>query len=158
MSSKLARLLIGVSGLAFLVAGPFAISQGASAKGKVRATLRAEHIVTAKDASMPGRLIDTAAEAESQADIIAKHAAEATGGKTYAQMGREDPKRVVAFNGAALRTSLMTSVLAFGVSDLVIGIGAFITAVGLALLALAYVTQHETHVLMAGVQRETVNA
>ena len=70
------------------------------------------------------------------ADIIDKHALEATGGKTYSEMDREDPARATAFQASALRTSLYTSVMAFNVGDLVIGLGALIAVLGIALSGL----------------------
>ena len=67
------------------------------------------------------------------ADIIEHHALAATGGKTYSELDREDPTRAVAFQASALRTSLYTSVMAFNVGDLVIGLGALIAVLGLAI-------------------------
>jgi 4'-phosphopantetheinyl transferase EntD len=72
-----------------------------------------------------------------EADIIAHHALEATGGKTYAELDREDPLRPVAMNGSFLRASLFTSVVAFGVSFMAIGIGIVFILIGMALLNLA---------------------
>jgi len=42
------------------------------------------------------------------------------GGKTYAELDREDPLRQTAMTGSFLRASLFTSVVAFGVSALVV--------------------------------------
>ena len=92
------------------------------------------------------------------ADIIDIHALESTGGLTYSEMGRfatpdGDPAgtsnpdealigadgkpvanalRNTAFQASALRTSLYTSVMAFNVADLVVGLGLMILVLGLA--------------------------
>jgi len=62
-------------------------------------------------------------EAFVQADVINTHALKATGGKTYAQLDKEDPLRATAMNGSFLRSSLFTSVIAFGVALFAIGVG-----------------------------------
>ncbi len=48
-------------------------------------------------------------EAFVQAGVINTHALKATGGKTYAQLDKEDPLRATAMNGSFLRSSLFTS-------------------------------------------------
>lgn len=100
--------------------------------------------------------VDDIATARSMADIIEHHAHESTGGLTYSEMGRfmtpdgdpagtnveseavvgdngqpvANPLRNVAFQAATLRTSLFSSIMAFEVSTLVIGIGALLVALG----------------------------
>lgn len=125
-----AWLLLFVAALGFLAAGPYAIVRGFDARGDVAAQLKAEHITTPEDASIPNVPVVDDKTAMAQADIINKHALEATGGKTYAQMDREDPLRPVAASAASLRTALMSAALAWNTANLVIGVGAFITAVG----------------------------
>jgi hypothetical protein len=147
----IALMLIG---LVFLVAGVFTVSKGFDAKNQVRDEMVAQKIVTPDDASIPGVPVVDAATAQSMADIIGHHASEATGGRTYAEMGRflavgggdtsdeaeamvdsdgnpiANPLRDVAFQASVLRTSLFTSVMAFNVSDLVIGLGLAFAALG----------------------------
>ena len=86
----------------------------------------------ADDAAIPGARVDDPATARAMADIIRGHAMEATGGLTYSEMERDDPNRQVAFQAASLRTSLYTSVMAFEVANLVLGLGAMIAVTGLA--------------------------
>jgi hypothetical protein len=76
-------------------------------------------------------------EAFVQADVINGHALKATGGKTYAQLDKEDPLRATAMNGSFLRSSLFTSVIAFGVALFAIGVGALAVITGWALRLLA---------------------
>ena len=155
---KLFPILLMVLGLAFVAGGGYSLLRGFDAKDQVRDELVAQAITTPDDASIPGVLVDDAASAESMADIIAVHADESTGGLTYAELGRfmavdGDPAgtsdesqallddngrpvpnaaRNTAFQASALRTSLYTSVMAFNVADLVIGIGVMIVVLGIA--------------------------
>ena len=58
-----------------------------------------------------------------QADIIQHHALEASGGKTYAELDRDDPMRDTMMNASFLRASLFTSVVSFGVAAFAMGVG-----------------------------------
>jgi hypothetical protein len=144
-------------GLVFLVAGGYTASRGFDARDQVRSELLAQNIVTTPDASIPNARVDDAATAKAMADVIDVHAREATGGRTYSEMGRflatdgsdtndealavkgadgkpvANPLRNTAFQASSLRTSLYSSVMAFNVADLVIGLGVMIAALGLAL-------------------------
>ena len=75
-------------------------------------------------------LIDSPDEAKAQSDAIEQHYLKITGGKTYSELDREDPNRETAFRAAALRTSLNLAVMGFKVSDLVVGMGAFMVVIG----------------------------
>jgi hypothetical protein len=145
-----------ILGVVFLAGGSYTIVRGFDAKDQVRDELIAQRITTPEDASIPNARVDDPATARSMADIIDVHAREATGGKTYSEMGRflavdggdtndpaaavkgadgkpaANPLRNTAFQASALRTSLYTSVMAFNVSDLVIGLGVMLLALGLA--------------------------
>ena len=61
--------------------------------------------------------------AYAEAEVINKHALEATGGKTYAELDREDPARQTAMQASFLRASLFTSVVAFGVAAMATVLG-----------------------------------
>jgi hypothetical protein len=121
-----------------MVVGALMVIAGAVTYGQVSSTLSAEKITVSEDAScLGGQSVTGPFAAYCQADIIAHHALEATGGKTYAELDREDPLRDVAMNGSFLRASLFTSVLAFGVAAMAIGVGIVFILVGVALLNLA---------------------
>jgi hypothetical protein len=146
-----------ILGLVFLGAGIYTVVRGFDAKDQVREELVSQAIVTPADASIPNATVDDPATAKSMADVIKKHSLEATDGKTYAELGRylakdgtdtsdealalkgadgkpvANPVRNTAFQASSLRTGLYTSVMAWNVSDLVIGLGAMIAAVGIAL-------------------------
>jgi hypothetical protein len=117
-------------------AGAFMMYEGRAAHNEVRDTLADERIITAEDAEIPLAGVNSAAEAKAQADIIRVHALEASGGKTYAEMSRDDPARATYLNSVTLRTALMESYLAFKVSDLVVGMGALVVLLGLSHVAL----------------------
>jgi hypothetical protein len=131
------------------------VSEGRSAKDEVRDAIVRENITTSEDASIPNVPVSSAATAKAQAEVIEKHALETTGGETYSTVDRyiaadgvgttssrdealigpdgnpvANPARNTAFQAAALRTSLNLAVMGFKVSDLVIGMGFFMVAVG----------------------------
>lgn len=104
----------------------------------VSSQLRAENIVVAEDASMyAGKQVAGPLTAYAQAEIINKHALESTGGKTYAELDREDPLRQTAMTASFLRASLFTSVVAYGVAAMAIGLGIVNILLGWALSRLA---------------------
>ena len=148
-----ATVTLGVAGT-FFIAGPYMAYRGFDARAQVRAELRAENIVTPEDASIPNARVEDARTAQAQADIIKEHTLKATGGKTYAQLERTDPARATAFQGDMLRTALLSSVLAWNVANLVIGLGALVFALGLVLAAIGlYIRKPET-VLLSTAPRE----
>jgi hypothetical protein len=121
-----------------MVIGSVMVLAGAVTYAQVSSTLAAERITVADDAScQAGNTVTGPYAAYCQADIIAHHALEATGGLTYAELDREDPLRATAMNGSFLRASLFTSVLAFGVAALAVGIGIVFILVGVAILSLS---------------------
>src|SRR3990172_5318593 len=117
-------------GFAFIIAGAYMVSQGLSAKDQVHDTLVAERITTSEDASITKAPVDDTATAQAQSDVIKTHVMETTEGKTYSEMDREDPLRATYLNSVSLRTALNLAVMGFRLSDLVIGMGAFIIVVG----------------------------
>ncbi|HET7237253.1 MAG TPA: hypothetical protein VFK59_12575 [Actinomycetota bacterium] len=149
-------IMLVVLGIVFVGAGIYTVVRGFQARDEVRDVLVAQRITTPEDASIPNQLVDDAATAHSMALIIEKHAEEATGGRTYSELGRyltpdggdtsdealaltdeagnpvPNPLRNVAFQASTLQTSLHTSHMAFNVADLVIGLGVLFLALGVA--------------------------
>ncbi len=123
----LAPLVIGV---VFVAAGAYTVIQGRDARNTVHDQIVAEQITTSPDASIPNVLVDDAGRAQSQADAIQGHILNLTGGKTYAQLDKNDPNRDTVLKGDELRTSLNLAVMGFKVSDLVVGIGIFMLVIG----------------------------
>jgi hypothetical protein len=124
---RIMAVLVIVSGVLFIVA---AVGSWAA----VKAQLTAENITVAGDAGrFAGEPVDGPFTAYEQANVINKHALEATGGKTYAELDQDDPLRQVAMTASFLRASLFTSVLAFGVSAMAGGLGITLIIIGVAL-------------------------
>lgn len=95
-------------------------------------TLADQQITVADDAScLAGDEVDGPFSAYCEAKVIEKHALEATEGKTYAELDREDPLRAVAQSAAFLQSSLFTSVVAFGVAGMATLMGVVFVLIGL---------------------------
>lgn len=125
---------VRVLGLITIIFGIIFIIAGGVTWGAVASNLAAEKITVSDDAqAFGGQLVDTPWEAWFQADIINTHALEASGGKTYAELGQDDPTRQTVMTASFLRASLFTSVVAFGVALLVVGIGVVFILIGWAL-------------------------
>ncbi len=113
-----------VVGLLFAVAGT-------ATWFTVRSNLAAENITLGEDAAaFVGNPVNGPIDAWLQANVINMHALEASEGKTYAELDRDDPIRVVVMNGSFLRASLFTSVIAFGVAALAVGTGIVLALLG----------------------------
>jgi hypothetical protein len=128
-------VLVIVIGIVFAVAG-------VGTYIVVGHTLADEHITVSKDAAhFAGEQVDSPWTAYAQANVIEKHALEAGGGKTYAELSQDDPKRSTVMTASFLRASLFTSVVAFGVAALVFGLGLTLILVGWALARLGRVAR-----------------
>ena len=96
-----------------IVAGAILIVAGIATWFNVSNQLADEHITVAGDAErFAGEPVQGPLTAYEQAAVINRHALEATGGQTYAQLDREDPARQTAMTASFLRASLFTSVVA----------------------------------------------
>lgn len=111
----------------------------------VSSTLADQRITVAEDANCAaGDVVDGPISAFCQADIIDHHTLSITGGKTYAELDREDPNRATAMDSAFLQASLFTSVVAFGVAGMAFVLGIVLALVGFALRAPAPHTSDTT--------------
>jgi xanthosine utilization system XapX-like protein len=127
-----------VLGIITAIAGVVLIFAGAVTYLMIRHELAAEKITVAADAAhFAGRPVKGPFTAFAQAEVIKKHANEIGGGKTYAELDKDDPKRQTVMTASFLRASLFTSVVAFGVAALVMGLGLLFILVGAAIVALA---------------------
>ena len=148
----------GIAASIILIAfGIGSIVIGISGRDRVQSDLAREQIVGTPDSTIPGQLVDTGSEAQAFADVMRKHTLEATGGQTYAQMGRflddngkptsdeskaaQDPKtgqpvenglRNMWVNETALTTALNTAYFAESVATfaIVMGIALLLTGAG----------------------------
>ncbi|MER7506377.1 hypothetical protein AB0L05_29780 [Nonomuraea pusilla] len=147
-----AAALLSASGAAMVVAGPVLAAMGGKGRAQIRAELRRQ-VITFPDKGLPGELaaqagrqVLTGPQAMMFAEVIGRNVAQATGGRTYAEVSAEllaadedDPKlaalRQTAFTGQMLRAGLLNAYQAWQVTSLVIGLGGLLTGAGAALLA-----------------------
>src|SRR3954470_15377548 len=86
--SKLFRYGGVAASIVLFAFGIGAVVIGIDGRNQVRSDLAREQIVGTPDSSIPGQKVDTGSEAQAFAKVMRKHTLEATGGQTYAQMGR----------------------------------------------------------------------
>lgn len=141
-------------GIVSIIAGIVMIVAGAFTYGMVSSQLAAERITVPQDSSFlggafRGKQVTGPLSAYAQAEIINTHAMKLSEGNTYAELGALATKakeagdtaqadkytetRATVMNGSFLRASLFSSVIAFGVAALVIGLGLIIGLIGWAL-------------------------
>jgi hypothetical protein len=125
-------------GILVVLAGVILAVGGALTWVMVQSTLADEGITVSDDAArFAGDPVDGPLTAYAQAEVIEKHALEAGGGKTYAELDREDPARDTVMDASFLRASLFTSVVSFGVAAMAMGLGLTLVLVGVALTRVA---------------------
>src|SRR5690349_13853206 len=120
-------VVVVVAGVLFVIAGVLTYVV-------VSSTLADQDIVVSDDAAhFAGQKVDQPWEAYAQANVIAKHANEIAGGKTYAQLPQDDPNRQTVMTASFLQASLFTSVVAFGVAVMAAVLGLLLILIGLLL-------------------------
>jgi len=129
---------VRIIGLLSILAGILLIVAGAFTWYVISDQLAAQNITVSEDADMfGGKQVKGPFTAFAQAQVIDKHALEATGGKTYAELEQDDPLRATAMNASFLRASLFTSVVAYGVAFFAAGMGLMLLLLGWSLRKLA---------------------
>jgi hypothetical protein len=126
--------------LATLVAvvGAVMIVAGVVTWFMVQSQLADENITVSDDADMlAGDEVNGPFSAYAQAEVIQKHALEATDGLTYAELEQDDPRRETAMSASFLRASLFTSVVAFGVAAMAVVLGITLILIAMALRSAA---------------------
>ena len=152
----------GIAASTLLIAlGLGAIVAGFAGRDTVRTELAREQIVGTPDSSIAGQKVDTGAEAKEFAATIRRHTLEATGGQTYAQMGRfldesgkptgdeaaaaEDPKtgepvanpaRDIWISSTAFQSALNMAYFGESVSMFVVIVGGALLLVGIGFFVL----------------------
>lgn len=124
-----------------IVLGILMVLGGAATWWLVSDTLDRQEITVSEDGCLGGNEVRGPFTAYCQARIIEDHTLESTDGLTYAQLDREDPRRELAMNSSFLQTSLFTSILAFGVSAMAIGMGVIFVLIGLGIRDVAERTE-----------------
>jgi hypothetical protein len=159
-----------LASMVLIVFGIGAMVTGALGFLEVRETISGENITATPDAAElgvdlePGEQINTGAEAKEFATIIRTHALEATGGRTFAEMGRfltpegeetsdeaeaaideesgqpvENPSRNIWITATALTTALNTAFMAERIAlfAIVMGLALLLTGIGFLILTRA---------------------
>jgi hypothetical protein len=126
--------------VASIVLGVLMVIGGIATWIVVASTLSDQNIVTSDDACLPGRSVADPFTAYCEAKVIETHTLEATGGLTYAELDREDPLRETAATSSFLQSSLFTSVVAFGVAAMAVGMGLIFILIGLGIRDVAQFT------------------
>ena len=155
----------GIAASIILIAfGIGSVVIGYSGRDQVRSDLAREQIVGTPDSSIPGQKVDTGSEAQAFAKVMRKHTLEATGGLTYAQMGRfldkagkptndekaaavdpksgkpvDNPARNIWVTETALTTALNTAYFDETVSVFAIVMGFALLLVGVGFLVLTLI-------------------
>ena len=125
-------------GLLVVIAGIILVAAGVATYAVVSSTLADQKITVSSDADhFAGQQVTQPWQAYAQANVIGKHASEIAGGKTYAELPRDDPNRQTVMTASFLQASLFTSVVAFGVAVMAAGLGVVLILVGVALRSLA---------------------
>jgi hypothetical protein len=124
---------VALIGTIVIVIGVIMALAGGITWFQVQSQLASEKITVSEDAArFAGQPVNSPWTAYSEAETIEKHALAASGGKTYAELPKDDPNRQVVMTGSFLRASLFTSVLAFGVAFMAFGVGIVLVLVGFA--------------------------
>lgn len=130
--------LVKAVGVLGIIGGALFILIGIIAWIGVTSQLTAENITIPDDAAaFAGQQVTGPVTAYIQADVINKHALEASGGKTYAELPQDDPVRATVMQASFLRASLFTSVVAYGVALFAAGVGVLCILFGWAVHRLA---------------------
>jgi hypothetical protein len=148
----------GIAASVIMIAfGIGSIAVGFNGRDRVHDDLAREQIVGTPDSTIPNQKVDTGSEAQAFANVMRKHTLEATGGQTYAQMGRyldasgkptndekaaatkngkpvENPLRQIWVTETALSTALNTAYFAESVATFAIVMGAALLLVGIGFL------------------------
>jgi len=129
---------VRVLGIIVIVAGAVFVLAGVVTWFTVKSQLSDEKITVSADADrFGGNAVDGPLTAYAEADAIEGHALEASGGKTYAELAKDDPTRDTVMTASFLRASLFTSVVAFGVALMAAGLGVVLVLIGVAVVLMA---------------------
>ncbi len=138
-STKVAAIVLAVFAVISLVFGAVFIYQGVNANKMLVDSLVAEKVkYEAPDAkgAIQG-VIDTPEEAAAMSRIIREH--RITNYGYYAELKRDDPKRVEILKAITMENSLNLAQMGFSLAIMVIVTGVFMVVVALALGTVAFV-------------------
>lgn len=117
------KKILTLSSLLAIVAGIILIISGLWGISFTYQNIAQEKIVTPSDASISEKPVRGPFTLKAQADVIRKHVLSMTGGKTYAEMAREDTNRNLWVTATTLTTALNLGILTYVFSGLIVLIG-----------------------------------
>lgn len=152
-------------GIGSFVLGIIFVLAGAGTWTLVSTTLSDQNITVPDDANfLAGHEVKGPFTAYAQADVIDMHASASANGLTYSELGalvsearaagddeaadEYQAQRNSVMNASFLQSSLFTSVLAFGVSAMVIGLGVLLAFIGIVIRQLAVGFREEETVVV----------
>lgn len=115
--------LLKISSVFAIVVGVVLIIGGVWGITFIYKNIAQEKIITPSDASIPEQPVRGPFTLKSQADIIREHTLNSTGGKTYAEMSRDDENRSMWITATTLTTALNLGILSYIFSALFILLG-----------------------------------
>lgn len=131
------KKLLTTSSILAITTGIILVGGGAWAVMFTYQNVSQENIVTPEDASIPNTLVRGPLTLHSQASIIREHILKKTGGKTYAEMSREDEIRPLWITATTLITALHLGIITYLFSGLIILFGAISIWTGIVFGALS---------------------
>lgn len=117
------KKLLHISAVVAIVAGIVLVAGGTWGVAFTYKNIAQEKIVTPADAAIPDKPVLGPLTLKAQADIIREHVLETTGGKTYAEMSREDANRNLWVTATTLTTALNLGILTYVFSGLILLLG-----------------------------------
>lgn len=113
---KISAVLAVVVGVSMIIGGSWAIYF-------TYRNITQEKIITPADASIPNAPVSGPFTLKSQADIIRHHTLKTTGGRTYAEMPRDDKDRPMWITATTLTTALNLGIITYLFSGLMVLFG-----------------------------------
>ncbi len=131
------RKLLKISSALAIIAGIFLVIGGIWGMAFTYKNIAQEKIVTPADASIPEKSVRGPFTLKAQADIIREHVLKTTGGKTYAEMPREDTNRNLWITATTLTTALNLGIITYVFSGLILLLGCISIWTGIIFRALS---------------------
>ena len=117
------KKLLKISSIAAILAGVILVAGGVWGICFTYRNIAQEKIVTPADASIPEKPVRGPFTLKAQANIIREHMLKSTGGKTFAEMDRNDPTRNTWITATTLTTALNLGILTYVFSGLIVLLG-----------------------------------
>ncbi len=117
------KKILRVSSLLAIIAGVVMVVGGLWAICFTYRNITQEKIITPADASIPNAPVRGPFTLKSQADIIRHHVLGMTGGKTYAEMSRDDVNRSLWVTATTLTTALNLGIITYVFSGFIVLFG-----------------------------------